>query len=146
MAGKIYYQNSCDFRYSGVYLVFEVFQEREFKEMLAISYLVLQACISFLRCFRQERCISAFALFAQDAVAHAFSTCILDLLYSHPLKPTFDPFLTYINVFGVSGLLGRLCFLTSVVVGLFQDVSIFLGRITMTARHMTLGRPLGSSV
>ena len=29
------------------YLVFEVFQERTSKEMLAVTYLVLQACISF---------------------------------------------------------------------------------------------------
>ena len=35
------------------------------KETLAVqSYLVLQACISVLRCFRQEWCISVFALFA----------------------------------------------------------------------------------
>ena len=47
-----------------VYLVFEVFPERAFLEMLAVSYLVLQACISFLRCFRQKWCISVFALFA----------------------------------------------------------------------------------
>ena len=34
---------------SGDYLGFEVFQKRESKEMLAISYLVLQACVSFFR-------------------------------------------------------------------------------------------------
>ena len=34
---------------SDVYFVFEVFQERELRDMLAISYPVLQACISFLR-------------------------------------------------------------------------------------------------
>ena len=36
------------------YLVFEVFLKRESKEMLAVSYLVLQACILFLRRFGQE--------------------------------------------------------------------------------------------
>ena len=40
--------------FSGVYLVFELSQESELMGMLAISYLVLHACISFLRCFRQE--------------------------------------------------------------------------------------------
>ena len=33
--------------FSAVYLVFEVFQESEFKEMLAVPYLDLKACISF---------------------------------------------------------------------------------------------------
>ena len=37
-----------------MYLVLEVLQERALKEMLAIPYLVLQAWVSFLRCFRQE--------------------------------------------------------------------------------------------
>ena len=37
---------------------------------------------------------------------------IFDLFYPHPPKPTFDLFLTYFNVFGVSGPLGGLCFLT----------------------------------
>ena len=49
--GDLYYQHSCQSRVSGVYLVVEVFQETELKEMLAISYLVLQACILFLRFF-----------------------------------------------------------------------------------------------
>ena len=31
-----------------MYLVFEVFQERQFKEMLAMSYLVLQAYLVFV--------------------------------------------------------------------------------------------------
>ena len=35
-------------------------------------------------------------------------SCIFDLLYPHPPKPTFDLFLTYFNVFGVSGPLGGL--------------------------------------
>ena len=39
---------------SSVHLAFEMFQERGFQEMLAVSYLVLQACISFLRRFRHE--------------------------------------------------------------------------------------------
>ena len=38
--GIISYQNSCQSRFPGVYLVFEVLEEREFQEMLAISYLV----------------------------------------------------------------------------------------------------------
>ena len=42
-AAEIDYHNSFQSRFSGVYLAFEVFQERECKEMLAISYLVLQA-------------------------------------------------------------------------------------------------------
>ena len=67
---ELYYQNSCQSNFSSVHLVFEVFQDKEFKERLAISYLVLQACISFLRCFRQEWRISVFALFALNAVAH----------------------------------------------------------------------------
>ena len=58
------YQNMCQPRFSSVYLVFDVFQESEFKERLAFSYLVLQACISLLRSFRQDLRISVFALFA----------------------------------------------------------------------------------
>ena len=50
--------------FSGVYLTLEVFQDKEHKEMLAISYLVLQAGISYFRCFRQKWRISALALFA----------------------------------------------------------------------------------
>ena len=54
---------------SGVYLVFEVFQERAFKEMLAISNLILQACIVFEVsqtrvahvCFRLVRAINPVA-------------------------------------------------------------------------------------
>ena len=34
-----------------------------------------------------------------------------DLFYPHPSKPTFDLFLTYFNVFGASGPLGRLLLL-----------------------------------
>ena len=52
--------------FSGVHLAFEVFQERELKEVLAMSYLVLQACILVSRCFRQVFRISVFALFAQN--------------------------------------------------------------------------------
>ena len=40
------------------------FSGKQFQDMLAISYLVLQACISFWRCFRQKWSISVFALFA----------------------------------------------------------------------------------
>ena len=58
VAAEIYFQISCQSRFSGVYLVFEVLQESEFKERLATSYLVLQACILFSRCFRQEWRIS----------------------------------------------------------------------------------------
>ena len=39
-AAEIAFQNSCQSRFSGVYLVFKVFQESESKDMLAISYLV----------------------------------------------------------------------------------------------------------
>ena len=46
-SGEIYYQNSCQSRFSGLYLIFEVFQERAIKERLAIAYLVLQACLVF---------------------------------------------------------------------------------------------------
>ena len=34
--------------------------------------------------------------------------CMFDLFYPHPPKPTFDLFLTYFNVLGVSGPLGGL--------------------------------------
>ena len=54
--------------------VLEMFQEREFKDMLTISYLVLQACVSFLGCFRQEWRISAFALFASTCRCHILQT------------------------------------------------------------------------
>ena len=46
-AAEFYYQNSYQSRFSGVYLAIEVFQGREFMEMLAVFYVVLQACISF---------------------------------------------------------------------------------------------------
>ena len=46
--------NFCQSRFSGVYLVFEVVQERGFKERLAIPVLVLQACISFLQRRRKK--------------------------------------------------------------------------------------------
>ena len=70
---KLYCQNLCQSCFSSVYFVFEVFQEREFEEMLAISYLVLKACISFLRCSRQKWRSSYFALFA--------SKCHCSLIY-----------------------------------------------------------------
>ena len=38
-------------------------------------------------------------------------SCIFDLFYPHPPKPTLDPYLTNFNVFGVSGLLGGLLLL-----------------------------------
>ena len=38
---------------------------------------------------------------------------IFDLFYPHPAKPTFDLFLTYFNVFGISGLLGGLLLLNT---------------------------------
>ena len=56
-----------------MYLVFEMFQETEFKEMLAISYLVLQACSSVLRCFRQEWRISVLPCSHKIAIAHSLS-------------------------------------------------------------------------
>ena len=61
-AADIYYQHSCQSGFSGVYLVFKVCQERDFKETLAISFLVLQASISFLRCFRQRWRISVLGI------------------------------------------------------------------------------------
>ena len=66
------YLNSCHSRFSGVHLVLRHFRKgNECKEMLAISYLILQACISFLICFKQTWRISDFALFAnKHAVAH----------------------------------------------------------------------------
>ena len=53
-------------------LVVQVFQQRESKETLAMSYLVLQACISFFlfRRFRQEWRISVFACSHKNAAAH----------------------------------------------------------------------------
>ena len=53
MAAEMHYQNSCQsflWRAS----LFYVFQEQGFKEMLAISNLVLQVCMSFLRCLKQK--------------------------------------------------------------------------------------------
>ena len=38
-------------------------------------------------------------------------SCIFDLFYPQCPKPTFDLFLTYFNVFGVSDPLGRLLLL-----------------------------------
>ena len=38
-------------------------------------------------------------------------SCIFDLFYPLSSKPTFDLFLTYFNVFGVPGPLGRLLLL-----------------------------------
>ena len=37
VVAEIHYQNSCQSRFSGMYLVFEVFQDKAFKEMLAVS-------------------------------------------------------------------------------------------------------------
>ena len=55
---------SSQSRFSGVYVInVRCFRKGKFEEMLAISYLVLQACVSFLRCFRHEWPISVFALF-----------------------------------------------------------------------------------
>ena len=67
---EIDYQNSCQSPFLDVYLVLEVFQEREFKEMLAIFFLVLQACISFLRCFRQKWLTLVLPCSHKNAVAH----------------------------------------------------------------------------
>ena len=52
------------------HLVFEVFQEREFKEMLAVYYLFLHACISFLKSVRHKWRTSVFALFAYKCRSH----------------------------------------------------------------------------
>ena len=40
--------------------------------MLAISYLVLQACISFLRCFRQRRLSGALVLDIQSHYKYSY--------------------------------------------------------------------------
>ena len=45
-----------------------------------LSYLVLQACISFLRCFRQAWRVSVFALFAKNAVAHVILLGLLPVV------------------------------------------------------------------
>ena len=42
-------------------------------------------------------------------------SCIFGLFHPHPPKPTFDLFLTYFNVFGVSGPLGGLLLLNCTV-------------------------------
>ena len=65
---------------------------KEFKEMLAISYLVLQACILLLRRFRQEWRISVFALFAYNSKYR----CSRVIGKPRRLKtPTVDSRLTY---------------------------------------------------
>ena len=58
--GKAYYQNPCQSRFSGVYLVFKVFQETDFKEFPISFY----RCASRFWCFRQKWRTSAFALFS----------------------------------------------------------------------------------
>ena len=45
-----------------MHLVLEVFQEREFKEMLAISYLVLQERVSFFEVFQTRVAQFCFCL------------------------------------------------------------------------------------
>ena len=59
---EIYYQKSCQSRFSGVHLGFEVLQERNLGKGWQFPTR-LQACISVLRCFRQKWRISVFALF-----------------------------------------------------------------------------------
>ena len=63
---------SADFIFMGarifLNLVVEVFQERAFQGMLAASYVVLEACVSVLRRFRQGWRISAFGFKVEDVV------------------------------------------------------------------------------
>ena len=83
-----------------MYLVFAAFQERKSKEMLAISYLVLQACVSHF-CGVSDK--SGALLFLpcshKDAVAHlilAFRYSLLggrgNIPWSAPSKTTFGGF------------------------------------------------------
>ena len=53
--------NSRQSRFSGVYLVFEAFQDRQFEERLAVSYR-LQACISFFEAFHSKVAHFCFCL------------------------------------------------------------------------------------
>ena len=55
-------------RFSGVYLVLRCFREGSLRKCWQFPYLVLQACISCFRCFRQEWRIYVSALFAQKKV------------------------------------------------------------------------------
>ena len=60
---------------------FEVFHEREFEEMLAISFLVLQACILFLSCFRKSSALLFLPYSHQTVVAHLSSTFLMDRVF-----------------------------------------------------------------
>ena len=62
--GGVHYQNSCQSHFSGVCLVFEVFQERACKEMLAVYFLILHACFPFSEMFQTRVAHFCFALFA----------------------------------------------------------------------------------
>ena len=76
-------------------LVFEVLQEKEFQKMLAISYLVFQACISVLRCLRQEWRISVCALFSHtNPFAYPL---ILGLGFCTNLAQIFSVFFFWLN-------------------------------------------------
>ena len=75
------YQNSRESRFSGVYLAFEVFRKGTLRKWLAVAYVVLQACISFLRRFRRERCAFLFLPCAhKNVVAQIGLVCPLSFV------------------------------------------------------------------
>ena len=59
-------------------------------------------------------------------------SCIFDLFYPHPPKPTFDLFLTYFNVFGVSGPLGGL---------LLDNIGVRSNPFTLRAKGTLISEP-----
>ena len=65
-------RNLLPSRSSDVYLVVRSFTTGNLR-IPGISYLVLQACTSFLRFFRQKWRTSVHALFDKNAVAHRIS-------------------------------------------------------------------------
>ena len=71
---------------SGAHLLFEAFQESEFKEMLAVPCLVLQSRIAFLSCFRHEWRISVYVW--SKYKCHCSSLANSDLPLPHGLAPS----------------------------------------------------------
>ena len=77
LALEIYYQISCQAHFSGVHFVFEVFQERDFEEMIAIFLSRLQVCISSLRGFQTKVAHFCSCLVRiKNAAAHVFPSQI----------------------------------------------------------------------
>ena len=70
----MYYPNSCQSRFSGVYLVFEVVQEREFKDMLAVFYLVFAGVYHVFEAFQTKAVHFCLPCSHKEAVAHLFSS------------------------------------------------------------------------